>query len=1128
MIRILSTVALVCAAIVSISTQKVSARSSAQPMARVIVQLQGSPLAADSALKREVHSTLNRFRLDPSLPAAKWYTNQLAGYQDREISYLRSQGIDLSVQYRMHAVFNGFTALVPRAQVARLQRALNVVSVTPQRKLIPLIDSSIPLVNAPAAWSALGGAPTAGRGLMIAQIDSGIDIKNPCFSDAGMPPPPFKPRSDTTQNAQYVNNKVIVARAFGSDASKHFSAKDSEGHGTFGAAIEACDYNTTTPLGTKVSGMAPDAYLMNYNVFPGDDSGNGSNDNLIPAMEAAVLDGADVINMSLGFATGQGVARLDVDEQALENAVRAGVPVVVSAGNAGPTPQTVSSPAGAPDAIAVGATTNSHAIYASVDVNGPDQVPASLAKMKAKEGSAAFETPIGPLPVVPAGYGRLPGNDSKDTSANDFAGADVKGKIALIQRGSPTGSAITFETKVLNAAKQGATAVIIYDNNPADLNPFTPSLGSGRLPTMLISNADGKALLAWIQSHPDATVTLDPTVHSYPATADDLSDFSSRGPLTNYSIRPDLVAPGQDIYSATQTQETNSDMYDPSGFTSEDGTSFSAPHVTGAVALVEQKHLKQPSWTPAAIKAVLMETADTSIYLDPSHTQVPTVQDMGAGRLDAGAAVAAQADILPQSLSFGAVNDGSGAVRQVSTLSLGDLGGGSGTWQTSVQTLHTTGGVAVSVPGSVTLASGAKTSVPVQLSVAAGTAPGNYDGFIYLTRGTQSLHVPYFVHVSNVVVKPSSILLVDDTTSRFQVTGSAPGVPPVTHLDVTNYYESALTAIGRTYTYWDEAQQGSPTVQDMKQASAVIVYTGANLNAFAGQNANYEELEGPLGPIDVQALDDYLRQGGKVFLTGMGVALSDPAWTAVVLGAEATNFSLFDTTALDPQLKGGISPPQPSVSPDLGTGAFSAVGAFAGLKPIDFSTKGNGAGDNLAVYNPAIKDMVGVAPLKSVAGNIQGYGRAYGSGALQASLKFGYQDVGIVASDEPAFNRSVAYPGRSVLFSFGFEGIDDNTGYSTRAQVMQRVMQWLQDAPTATVTGKKFRAGAKATLRAALHGSSSKTGAYQWQIGKQTLPATSKASQYVFPHAGRYRIRVLVTDGLGHRALSPWATAVVR
>jgi hypothetical protein len=401
-----------------------------------------------------------------------------------------------------------------------------------------------------------------------------------------------------------------------------------------------------------------------------------------------------------------------------------------------------------------------------------------------------------------------------------------------------------------------------------------------------------------------------------------------------------------------------------------------------------------------------------------------------------------------------------------------------------------------------------------------------------LTNGSDTLHVPYFVHVSSVVIKPQSILLVDDTTSRYVPEEPDIHTPPVQHVDVTHYYVDALNAIHRPYTYWDEAKQGSPTVQDMKQASAVIFFTGANLNSV-GKDANPNGVNAPIGPIDEQVIDDYLHQGGRIFLTGKGAAMSaaiDVLWTAVDFGAVATSLSVFDTPINDPGNFGGIAPPKPSVAPRLGAGALSRVGPFAGLKPLDLSNKGNGAQTNLAEYNPDLQLLIGVPALKAFSGRVRGVGTLYGRPALvTTSKKLIQRNVAVVDSDEPSLTHSATYTGRSVLFAFGFEGINNNTGYATRAQVLQRVLQWLDDTPSATVSTRQFRAGIHSTLTARLHAASpDRAGAYTWQIGSRTLAETGGPSHFTFPHSGTYRVRVQITDTLGHQAVSPWVRVSVR
>jgi subtilisin family serine protease len=1095
----------------------------------VFIWLKGSPLGANPHFRARTARTHYHYLLDPALPGARWYSARMLKYHQREVTYLRSLHVDIQVERFFTILFNGIGASIPQSQLGTLSRAANVTAVTIQHPARPLLDKSIGLIHAEQAWPVVGGEANAGKGVFIAQIDSGIDITNPCFSDKGMPAPPsfLRGRGDPALE----NNKVVVARVYGPTPGEKYSAEDVLGHGTFGAAIEACDYNTKTPVGTLVSGVAPAAYLMSYNVFPGYPSGESySYDNFLPALEDAISDGADIVNYSAGSSLGADDYRLDADEQAIEVAVRNGVSVVVAAGNAGPEMQSTSSPSAAPDAIAAGATTNAHAIQTAIDIGGAVAPPSSLSTIQAMPSEYHFQSQVGPAPIIDVGYGRMPGDSlplgepAGSNKVDDFSGKDVKGKIALIERGHRY-----FETKIANAKKAGAIGVIVWDNNP--LSPgLTEMPDQAKLPAVFISNKDGVALSQWVAAHANATATLSADLKFYDETPNLLTDFSSRGYGPNYLVKPDVVAPGQDIYSATQSEHpvdpntvNSGEMYDPSGFASFSGTSFSAPHTTGEVALLKGEH---PKWTPSVLKATVLDTAKMVINESTNKSQVSSVQESGAGLIDAQAAVNANAYLLPASLSFGGVNDGYGAVHQAATTVLHDVGGGAGSWQGSVSWVNGAAGLTVTVPSSVSLASGGSANISLQLTVSPSVAAGDYGGYGVFTKGSETLHVPFIVHVSSTPVKQGSVLLIDDSWSRFQ---SQYPEPAIKHVDVTKYYTEALSHIGKRYTYWNEKTQGTPTLADMKRSSGVILFTGANVNDYAVENNNTEALEGPVTATDASILDQYLQAGGHVFITGRGAALSVPYFTVLVLGAwdpwYTVRFSLYDTPQNDNTHAGSVSPPKPSTRPALGTGAYKHVGPFAGLKAIDLSTKGNGARTNLAAYNTSLGDFVGVAGLKPAGTNTKGCGSCFGRAALALPKRYGKVTPAVASSSEPTLTNAAKFKGRSIIFSFGFEGINDNTGFATREQVLKRIFQWFNDKPVASVVPAHYAAGQTVRLRAALRSNvGSRPGAYEWQIGLSSLGATSSPTTYRFRHAGTYRVRVLITDTLGHAAQSPWLT----
>jgi hypothetical protein len=527
------------------------------------------------------------------------------------------------------------------------------------------------------------------------------------------------------------------------------------------------------------------------------------------------------------------------------------------------------------------------------------------------------------------------------------------------------------------------------------------------------------------------------------------------------------------------------------------------------------------------IKSTILDTAQMNVHEETNPSQTSSVMESGAGLVDAQAAMNANAYLLPSTVSFGAVNRGYGPVQQTVHVSLHDANGGAGSWQESVSWIDSASGVTVTVPTSLTLAAGGSTDVPLQLNVSASAGAGTYDGYVVLTKGGETLHVPFMVHVATVAVKQGSVLLVDDTWSRFQ----APyPLPAIKHVDVSKYYMNAVSKIGKTYTYWPENPQGTPSLADMKRSSAVIFFTGANLNDFSPDNGNPEGLAGPITPTDSSVLDGYLQAGGHVFISGEGSVLSVPLFMAYVLGVTPDLSSLYDTDNNDLAHKGTVSPPKPSMYPDSGVLAYKRIGPFLGLKPIDLSSSGDGARTNLAQFNSLLGDFVGVSGLKPVHGNSY-FGPVYGQFGIAAPKKLippkaGLEETGVTASAEPTYaSPSPKYRGRSVVFSFGFEGINNTTGYATREQVLKRILHWFNDKPSASVIPVHYPAGRKVTLRAGLKSNvGARAGAFQWQVGQAHLKATSQATTYRFPHAGSYRVRVLVTDTMGHASLSPWRT----
>ena len=172
-------------------------------------------------------------------------------------------------------------------------------------------------------------------------------------------------------------------------------------------------------------------------------------------------------------------------------------------------------------------------------------------------------------------------------------------------------------------------------------------------PAVMISNAAGAALQNLLDAKPRSNVTINPTVVEQPLTVyNQLASFSSQGPVTGTAaLKPDLLAVGTNMYMAAETYDPLGEVYGANGYTVASGTSFATPMVTGAAALVKQSH---PNWTAAQVKSALVNSATQDVSQDDSGHNV-TVQSIGAGKLDAGLAVAATVTASPATISFGAI-----------------------------------------------------------------------------------------------------------------------------------------------------------------------------------------------------------------------------------------------------------------------------------------------------------------------------------------------------------------------------------------------------------------------------------------------------------------------------------------
>ncbi len=524
------------------------------------------------------------------------------------------------------------------------------------------------------------------------------------------------------------------------------SPRDRVGHGTAAASV-AAGVRNSGPAAT-ITGVAPKAFLGNYKIFgsPGVNDVTFT-DVVILALEDAYDDGMDVASLSLGFPAVWGPLdtefcydppRLDVPcdlfADVVETAAQQMV-VVVSAGNDGdlgnlaPSLNTIHSPGTAPSAITVGALYNSHEFFSSVRASGLDRINALFGN-----GPKPGGTITAPLRTV----SRTEDQKACTSLQND----SLTGAIALIERGD-----CGFDTKVINAQRAGAVGVILHQSQGSNF-VFPPTgLSETGIPAVLIGYDAATRLAGAAASNSNFQVTLDPALVEVNAVSNQVAYFSSYGPsIGTFGIKPEISATGTDLYMATQKYDPNGDLYDASGYTNAQGTSFAAPIVAGAAALVMQAH---SNFKPAQVKSAIVNTASADVQdIDGAGRPVTArVAAVGAGKLDVSAAVRTQITSNVATISFGEIKPGfSGASH---SFKLTNSGTNQEQLSVRVTQRDTDPGGTVSVDAApFTLAPGTTTTdINVRLNLTQRN-PGSYEGFVNVMRGSQAvLRIPYVYYV---------------------------------------------------------------------------------------------------------------------------------------------------------------------------------------------------------------------------------------------------------------------------------------------------------------------------------------------------------------------------------------------
>ena len=558
-------------------------------------------------------------KLMMSAASSRSYANHLSAQQQTFIHQLASKAPGLEIQKQFSLTFNG-VVVSGQLEQAALAGLPGVKAVYPEKMFHASMDSSLAQINASKAWQRLEGRTEAGKGIKVAIIDSGIRPENPMFSDEGFTAPASLPSDDYchTTDASFCNNKLIVARwiqpNFPVDANEHLNPLGYNGHGTHVAGTSvgnpvSVNFND---IDMELSGVAPGAYLMVYKTlyFQGLTS-SATNIMLVEALEAAVADGADVINNSWGGGPGADPA-FSPYKQAFEAAEASGVVVVSAAGNDGDNgEQTIGCPGCVESGITVAnlQTGRMFSNRLSIDTLGDYGSLEGNSSVQLADLTDALSAPLNAAALI---------DDANVTGCEPFAEASFSGQIALISRGE-----CAFSLKAQHAQEAGAVALVVYNNGPGYTSM---NMSDATLPAIMINQTDGNEILSALHDGLlAATIDRSRSVYVAPELADVMNSSSSRGPNGDANIlKPDLAAPGTQILSAASPEQ------DGGAFGLKTGTSMASPHVAGAAALLRAIH---PEWTPADVKAALTSTANQQVK-DDDITSPATPFDMGAGRID--------------------------------------------------------------------------------------------------------------------------------------------------------------------------------------------------------------------------------------------------------------------------------------------------------------------------------------------------------------------------------------------------------------------------------------------------------------------------------------------------------------
>ena len=645
------------AAIAPLTALAKNAAESGEGPRRYIVELRDPPVALYDGRKLSVPFADGRARLqaarspgagpgrlDLQSGAARSYLDYIdARHDEFGLEAAVMLGRQLRPVFRYRLATNGMAVDLTPAEAAMLAESRLIKSIHPDQKHHLETFAGPQWIGAAQLWEGLAGFPQArGEGVVVGVIDSGINWASPSFSDPSLDGYAHtNPRGEQYGYCEdpevECNNKLIGVYDYVVDnpdtddvVEEDTKGRDIDGHGSHVASI-AVGNPVNVPIGSGVfatlSGVAPRANLITYRVCHTSDCAGSA---ILQAIEQAIEDAVDVINYSIGAPPSNPWA--DGVSLAFGAAREAGILAVTSAGNDGPDPGTIGSPANAPWMLAVGNSTHDQVFGNQLRnlIGGDTAPPGDMVGASQTAGTGQLNIVHARdygFPLCGTGEPELgPDCDDNLGESNPWAGqTPFNGEIVVCDRGS-----YGRVEKGKNLLLAGAGGYILANTTDsgesvdADLHC---------LPASHIGLEDSDRLRAWLAGGAGHGGQITPfQLESRPESADVMAFDSARGPMTQPgadwvadTLKPNLIAPGSSILAATEAGQA---------YGTKSGTSMSSPHVAGAAALLKSVH---PDWSSSQLASAIETTATPELAANRDGSEAEP-HDRGAGRPQLGEA----------------------------------------------------------------------------------------------------------------------------------------------------------------------------------------------------------------------------------------------------------------------------------------------------------------------------------------------------------------------------------------------------------------------------------------------------------------------------------------------------------